>query len=149
MSTAPVDPVDALELGERTWAALPLAGRIALLSDLGAAVSEHAAAWVDAASTIKRLPPGSPYMGEEWLSGPYAVLACAAALSESLESLRRGGSPVDGFSCANAPGGRVAVRVLPHNLFERLLFSGFEVDVWMPPGIDESTVRARAGLAQR
>ena len=45
--------------------------------------------------------------------------------------------------------GRVSVRVLPHTLFERLLYSGFEVDVWMPPGVEKATVRRRAGLAQR
>ena len=102
-----VDPVDALAQGERAWGALPLAGRVELLSELGAAVSEHAAAWVEAASAIKRLAPGSPWSARSGLSGPYPVLASPAALRESLEALRRGGSPLDGFSCTRAPGGRV------------------------------------------
>ena len=144
-----VDPVEALERGERGWRALALAGRASLLSDLTATVAEHARGWVEAASAIKRLRPGSPLVGEEWFSGPYPVLACAAALRESLQALSGGGSPVDGFSFVRAPGGRVGVRVLPHTIFERLLFSGFQVDVWMAPGVEESTVRARAGLAQR
>ena len=148
-STHPVDPVAALEQGEREWKATPLAARVALLSDLSVAVAEHAREWVEAASAIKLLRPGSPLVGEEWLSGPYPVLACVAALSESLQALSRGGSPVDGFSFVRAPGGRVGVRVLPHTIFERLLFSGFKIDVWMAPGVQESTVRERAGLAQR
>ena len=123
--------------------------RIALLSDLIATVAEQAPEWVEVASEIKQLPPDSPLSGEEWLSGPYPVLATAAALRESLEALSRGGSPVDGYTVVRAPGGRVGVRVLPHSILDRLLFSGFGADVWMPPGVEGSTVRERAGLAQR
>lgn len=143
------DVLGELEHGERAWAALPLSRRIELLAELQASVAEHARDWVESASSIKQLPPGSPLRGEEWISGPYPFIASAAALRESLIALERGGSPIDGFAVRQAPGGRVALRVLPHSLFDRLLFSGFEVDVWMPPGVDAETVRRRAGLAQR
>lgn len=143
------DVLGELEHGERAWAALPLSGRIELLAELQASVAEHARDWVETASSIKQLPPGSPLRGEEWISGPYPFIASAAALRESLIALERGGSPIDGFAIRQAPGGRVALRVLPHSLFDRLLFSGFEVDVWMPPGVEAETVRQHAGLAQR
>ena len=63
-STHPVDPVAALEQGEREWKATPLAARVALLSDLSVSVAEHAREWVEAASAIKLLRPGSPLVGE-------------------------------------------------------------------------------------
>src|SRR3954465_11907674 len=120
--TTDVDTVlDDLVQGERAWGALRLAGRIDLLAELQATVAEHAADWVETASSIKQLPPGSPLRGEEWISGPYPFIASAAALRESLIALERGGSPVDGFAIRQAPGGRVALRVLPHSLFDRLL----------------------------
>ena len=138
----PADPVAALEQGERAWGELPLPGRIALLSELSTAVAAQARDWVEVASAMKGLPRDSPYVGEEWLSGPYPVLECVAALRESLEALHRGGSPLDGFSCGRAPGGRAwPCGCCRTTLFERLLFSGFEVDVWMPPGVEEATVR--------
>jgi hypothetical protein len=56
----PFDPVRALEVGERAWIALTLAQRAALFSDLSAAVAEHARSWVEVASAIKSLRPGSP-----------------------------------------------------------------------------------------
>ena len=143
------DIVEALQHGERAWGAMPLGDRIRLLADLQASVADHARAWVETASEIKRLPPGSPLRGEEWISGPYSVIAAVAALRESLAALEGGGSSVDGFALRAAPGGRVAVRVLPHSVFDRLLFSGFTADVWMPPGVDADTVRRRAGLGQR
>src|SRR3954452_16007659 len=90
--TGPGDPVMALEDGERVWGALPLTGRIEMLSQLTATLDEHAAEWVNVASEIKRLPHDSPLVGEEWLSGPYPLLESAAALSESLEKLQRRGS---------------------------------------------------------
>jgi aldehyde dehydrogenase (NAD(P)+) len=43
----------------------------------------------------------------------------------------------------------VAVDVLPHTVFDRLLLSGFSAEVWMPPGVSADTVRARAGLNAR
>jgi hypothetical protein len=143
------DVLEALQGGERAWAALPLSGRIQLLVELQASVAQHAEAWVETAASIKQLPSGSPLRGEEWITGPYPVISSAAALRDSLMALERGGSPVDGYPIRQAPGGRVAVRVLPHSLFDRLLFNGFETDVWMPPGVDAATVRERAGLAQR
>jgi aldehyde dehydrogenase (NAD(P)+) len=65
-----------------------------------------------------------------------------------LSLLEQGKSPVDGYSIGRAPGGRVTVRGMPHTIFDRLLLSGFSAEVWMPPGVDENTVRSRAGLAE-
>jgi aldehyde dehydrogenase (NAD(P)+) len=135
--------------GEATWAATSLPRRRALLAQIHALTGRYAQDWVDAAISIKGLDAGSPLVGEEWLSGPYAVLGGLAALGESLQALEQGRSPIDGFAVGRAPGGRVSVRGLPHTVFDRLLLSGYSAEVWMPPGVDESTVRARAGLAER
>ncbi|MEU6665846.1 aldehyde dehydrogenase family protein [Streptomyces sp. NPDC046727] len=141
--------VDDLARGEETWAACGLAKRRALLEQVAAAVTEQAEAWVRAAVAYKRLPDGSPLIGEEWISGPYPVLTSAGALAETVRALEEGRSPVDGFSVRGAPGGRVAVRVLPHGIWDQLLLNGFSAEVWMPPGVSRETVRDRAGLALR
>ncbi|MFI7602442.1 aldehyde dehydrogenase family protein [Actinoplanes sp. NPDC049681] len=138
-----------LARGEYTWAGYDVARRRELLQRVHAATAQQAEAWVRAAAAYKRLPEDSPLLGEEWISGPYAVLTGTAALAESLRALERGASPVDGYSFGRAPGGRVAVRVLPHTLYDRLLLNGFSAEVWMPPGVTENAVRAGAGLGQR
>jgi aldehyde dehydrogenase (NAD(P)+) len=135
--------------GESVWAATPVARRRELLAEIHTLTGRYAQAWVDAAAGIKGLPAGSPLLGEEWLAGPYAVLNGVAALIESLKALEAGGSPVDGFTFGRAPGNRVTVRCLPHTLYDRILLSGFTAEVWMSPGVDENTVRSRAGLAER
>lgn len=141
--------VDDLVRGEAAWAACGLARRRELLERVGAATAAQAEAWVRAAVAYKRLPDGSPLVGEEWISGPYPVLTSTGALAASIKALEEGRSPVDGFSVRRAPGGRVAVRVLPHSVWDQLLLSGFSAEVWMPPGVTEETVRHRAGLGQR
>jgi len=147
------DAVDAavadLRGGEAAWGALGLAGRRRLLEELRRLTVEHADEWVRAAGGIKGLPRTSALVGEEWLSGPYPLVTSARALADSLDALERGGSPVDGFTVRPAPGGRSAVQVLPHDVFDRLLLSGYSAEVWSRPGVDADQVRARAGLAQR
>ncbi|MFF0613718.1 aldehyde dehydrogenase family protein [Nocardia tengchongensis] len=141
--------VDRLQHGEKLWAALPLRDRRDLLSTLSQATQRHAAEWVDVACRIKQLPADSVLAGEEWISGPYAMLTSLAALSESLTALDEGRSPLDGFRVSSAPGDRHAVRVLPHNIFDRLLLNGFTADVWSRPGTSAEELRDTAGLAQR
>lgn len=138
-----------LARGETAWAALGLAARRELLERVHAATAERAAAWVRAAAAYKRLPDDSALLGEEWTSGPYPVLTGTAALAASVRALEQGDSPVTGYPVAEAPGGRVAVRVLPHGVYDRLLLSGFSAEVWMPPGVTAGQVREEAGLALR
>ncbi|MEU3830581.1 aldehyde dehydrogenase family protein [Streptomyces sp. NPDC029080] len=139
--------VDDLVRGEAAWAACDLAQRRELLLRMSAATAEAAEAWVRAAVAYKRLPSGSPLVGEEWITGPYPVLTSLGALAGSITALAESRSPVDGFSFGRAPGGRVAVRVLPHSIWDRLLLNGFDAEVWMQPGITEEQVRRTAGLA--
>jgi aldehyde dehydrogenase (NAD(P)+) len=148
--SAALDAVlDDLGRGESAWAATPVGRRRELLEQVHALAGRHAQDWVDAAAGIKGLAAGSALLGEEWLSGPYAVLNAVAALIESLKALENGGSPVDGYGFGRAPGNRVTVKGLPHSLFDRFLLSGFRAEVWLAPGVDEATVRSRAGLGER
>jgi aldehyde dehydrogenase (NAD(P)+) len=135
--------------GEDVWAQTGLASRRELLETMHAATAGQAEAWVHAAAAYKRLPIDSPLIGEEWITGPYPVLTSLTALAATSKALEEGRSPVDPFAVRQAPGGRVAVRVLPHSVWDRLLLNGFSAEVWMPPGVSEQTVRSQAGLALR
>ena len=147
--TAVVDQALAdLADGEKAWGALSLVDRGRLLDEVQQLTAKHGAEWVDAAVTIKQLDPGSPLVGEEWLSGPYPVETGAAALSAGLAKLAAGRSPLDGATFGSA-GGRTTVNVLPLNIFDRLLLSGFSAQVWLQPGVSADEAIRTAGLAQR
>jgi acyl-CoA reductase-like NAD-dependent aldehyde dehydrogenase len=152
-----VDPVHAaldtaiadLAGGERRWAETPLPERAELLTRVHAAVAAEAENWVRTAGSIKGLAAGSPLVGEEWISGPYPVLTAAATLAQSVSAIGRGESPLAGARLGTAPGGRVAIKVLPHTPYEALLLHGFSAEVWMPAGVSADAVRSGAGLAAR
>ncbi|MFI5537229.1 aldehyde dehydrogenase family protein [Nocardia sp. NPDC051929] len=141
--------VSALRRGEVEWARTALPARRRLLDQIHVNTARHAQEWVETAARIKKLTSDSPLLGEEWVSGPYSLLTGAAALAESLLALEEGRSPVDGYPMRPAPGGRTAVEVFPHGVFDALLLNGFRAEVWSRPGVDAETVRARAGLGQR
>jgi aldehyde dehydrogenase (NAD(P)+) len=148
--TAALDQaLNELQAGEKAWAACGLARRIQLLDQVHAATASQAQDWVNAAVAYKKLDPGSPLVGEEWMSGPYPVLLATATLAQTAAALQAGRSPVDGYPMSTGPGGRVTVKILPHTTFDRLLLNGFSAEVWMPPGVSQLDVRDHAGLGLR
>ncbi|HEY1531028.1 MAG TPA: aldehyde dehydrogenase family protein [Galbitalea sp.] len=140
--------IAGLAAHEKNFGAMTVADRAALVGRLHESVADAAEEWVTAAARIKRLDADSPYVGEEWISGPYAVLASLAMVRGSLTAISQGRSPLAGKKFGSAPGNRVSVTVLPANLQEATLFNGFHCDVWMPPGTTEASAKAAAGLGE-
>lgn len=141
--------IEELVRGEALWAATALVRRREILDQIRALTGMWAQAWVDAAVGIKQLDPASPLVGEEWTSGPYAVINGAESLASSLRALEADTSPIDGYDLSTVAGGRTAVQVMPHDTFEKLLLNGFSAQVWLRPGVGPQQARDRAGLAQR
>lgn len=135
--------------GARAWAGVGLAQRRALLEQFATLVERHATEWVRIAGEIKGIDPSAPALGEEWMSGPWATLYYARHLIGSVAKLEQGASPTDGFTIRPIPGDRVAVEVLPHTVWDKLLLSGFSAEVWCEPDVGEAEVRATAGLGLR
>src|ERR1700730_750712 len=138
-----------LARGEEAWAETALAQRRELLGRLKQLTAINASEWVQAAARIKQLPADSPLVGEEWISGPWAVRGYARALARTLERLDRGADVLAGFRTRTTASGQLAIKVLPHTVYDRLLLNGFSAEVWMPPGMTEARVRATAGLGER
>lgn len=141
--------ISDLTAGEIRFAKMTLLQRINLLTRLHDCVSNTAEQWVAAGTAAKNLSPSSPYVGEEWVSGPYIMLNTVAMLKQSLTAVANGVSPIAQLTLSSAPGGRVRVPVLPSNPYESLLLHGFSAEVWMKPGISASAVRASAGLGAK
>jgi aldehyde dehydrogenase (NAD(P)+) len=123
-----------LAAARRRWAELSIPDKAGYLRRLRPLVRDVAAEWVDAAVRAKAIPAGSPLAGEEWISGPYAVLSWMTAAIETLEAVARGGNPLEGCPIRQRPDGQTIVRVYPQSVKERLLLHGFSAEVWMQPG---------------
>ena len=59
---------------KHVWARTSLAARVAMLKAMKESLMPQARAWALTAAGKKGIPAGSPLVGEEWLSGPYALL---------------------------------------------------------------------------
>jgi acyl-CoA reductase-like NAD-dependent aldehyde dehydrogenase len=140
---------ERLARGEQVWAQTSLARRRQLLDRFKQLTGINAAEWVQVAARIKKLPAESPLVGEEWISGPWAVLTYATALARTLERLDGGTDVLAGYPTRTTATGQLAIKVLPHTVYDRLLLNGFSAEVWMPPGITEARVRETAGLGER
>ena len=74
----------------------------------------NAERWVKAGAEAKGLEPGSPLVGaEEWISGPYPVVARISASIETLEALDAGQDPLAQVKTWTRPDGTMGARVLP------------------------------------
>jgi aldehyde dehydrogenase (NAD(P)+) len=123
------------------WATLELAQKIPLLERVKALTAQRAEEWVEVAAAIKGLPSDSSYLGEEWASGPWALLTTINLQLETLRSLAKGKEPPLGPNAVRTMAeGKVAVKVFPHSVYDRLLFSGYSAEVWMRPEVTADTL---------
>ena len=64
------DALGTLGANKDRWACLPVADKAALLDQSRSKLRQVAQPWVDASVRAKQLDPPSPWVGEEWVSGP-------------------------------------------------------------------------------
>lgn len=141
--------VERLQSGETAWARTSLTARRQLLEQVTRLVAENAEEWVDVAVGIKGIDPASPTVGEEWISGPWATLGYLGALTHTLRVMEDGGDVLAGVDVRHTASGQLALQVLPHSTFDKLLLNGFSAEVWMQPGVELAQVRRDIGLGQK
>lgn len=147
LDRAPLDAdVATLRAAAGEWAATPLTGKRRLLEAVRATTAAVAEEWVRLCCQGKGIATGSPAAGEEWMSGPYALLANVGALIRLLKELEAGGDPLERLRARTLAGGQVALRVFPSAPEDRVVL-GYTAEVWLRPGV--TLDQARAGVARR
>ena len=136
MDPAQIDvDVAALQANKQAWARLPIPQKIDYIEGIRTRTAKVARSWVEAAVKAKGLSMDNPLAGEEWTSGPFAVLMLLNDLEESLVRIAAGQSTVDGYPVRQTSSGQVIVEVFPQTTQDRLAFSGVSAEVWMDPAI--------------
>ena len=143
------EAVGTLTAAKADWASSDLPHRLALLTGLKRRTGRAAERWVDAATAAKGIPEGSPLAGEEWISGPYALLMAIDALHTSLDRIWRGLTTYEDGSVRCHPDGRAIVDIMPFDWRDRLLLSGFRAEVWMQPGVKPDDLAANTAALYR
>lgn len=122
-----------------SWAQTPVAERIQVLQEIKDSLLSVSDAWARDAARAKGLDPDSPLVGEEWLSGPYAVMGACNGLIDTLSSME-GKSFLKHIPFRKLPSGQTAARVVPQSIWDRLLLSGVKADIWMKKGVNENNI---------
>jgi aldehyde dehydrogenase (NAD(P)+) len=133
------------------WARLPIKDKIQYLIEVREATLANAERWADAETKAKQLQAGSPLVGAEaWLAGPYGVVAWLSASIQTLTALDTGADLLEHVKLHRSVDGKLVARVLPHDIYEQLLFHGITADVWMGEGVTEQNLRENmAGFYRR
>lgn len=116
------------------WVNTPVAERIAILAEIKEALMPVSQAWAETASRRKGIAEGSPLVGEEWISGPYPLMAFCNQMMATLAQVQ-GKRHLSHIPVRDLPNGQLAAKVLPHSIWDHLLLGGVKVEVWMEPGI--------------
>ncbi|WKZ82690.1 MAG: aldehyde dehydrogenase family protein [Acidimicrobiia bacterium] len=91
---------------------------------------------------------GPDRAGEDWVSGPVAVLRTWRLLAGSLEAIARTGRvAIPDGAFGTRPDGTVTVDVIPADRWDRVLYRGWKAEVWMEPGIGIDEARHHTGGA--
>ncbi|MBM1691153.1 aldehyde dehydrogenase family protein [Sulfitobacter geojensis] len=135
--------LNALDAAKDTWAQTDNAERIALLNQVKDNLKSVAKGWAETAARKKQIPEGSPLIGEEWTSGPYALMSGCNGFIQTLSGME-GKAYLEHLPKRLLPTGQTAVKVLPHSIWDHLLLSGVKAEVWMQKGVNAANLAKNA-----
>ena len=133
--------VSELSSNCQTWAGTGIEERIAILAEIKDRLMEVAEPWALTAARHKQIPENSPLVGEEWVSGPYTVMAACNGLMATLGAMKDK-KFLDALPVRDISERQISVSVVPHSIWDHLLMSGVKAEVWLQEGV------TRQNLAQ-
>lgn len=131
------------------WISTTIADRIGMLESVGRRMDFAAERWLEAAAAAKRFGLDSAAAAEEWLSGPFAIIAYCQALAETLRRVAVGKNPYPARAVKVGADGRAIVDVLPFDWYDHLLFSGYDLKVWMQRSVTPANLAENTASAYR
>lgn len=140
------EALTALDRAKHDWARTTVAERLEILQQIKDALLSAAEDWVTAAAKAKQIPENSPLAGEEWISGPYALMSGCNGFMETLSEMK-GKQFLSHIPTRHLPTGQLSLRVVPHSIWDRLLLSGVHADIWMQQGITAANLAEHAAIA--
>ena len=128
--------INILNTNKDNWVNLPISEKIPLFKSLSSKTSSVAKDWVDAAVKAKSINVDSPLSGEEWTSGPWALIYGAESMVGTLKALDNGKIPPIG-KIRSRPDGQLVANIFPYNIYHHLLLSGIRAEVWMQKNVNK------------
>lgn len=132
--------IEKLQSAKNKWVLLPVDQKIKKLIDVKNKTGKYAQQWVDLAVKNKQIDKNSPLSGEEWSTGPWAVIYTVNAYIKTLEEIQSGNitNLIKGIETRND--GQIKVSVFPSDIYENLLFNQIKGEVWMQKGVTKDNL---------
>ncbi len=128
------------------WAQTTNEQRLQVLNKIRDGINKVAPEWAAEAARQKQIPDGSPLVGEEWLSGPFAVLSACNTLIHTI-SMMDGKKFLNSVPLRETTSGQVSAKIIPQTIWDHLLLSGVRADVWMQKGVTKSNLAENTAQA--
>jgi acyl-CoA reductase-like NAD-dependent aldehyde dehydrogenase len=120
--------VQVLAQRQAAWQVVPRSQRIIYLQQCLATVQEVSAAWVSAAVAAKGGEPATILWGEEWVGGPMTLLLYLRSMIRTLQTSEYPLAPN-----TRTRSQQLIATVFPDQLMDRLLWPGYQGEVWLEP----------------
>ncbi len=130
----------ALQGGAKAWAQSSVESRIEILATVKDRLMKVAPDWAAEAARQKMIPADSPLVGEEWISGPYAVMGACNQLMQTLSKMEDKAF-LKSVKLRETASGQTAAKILPHSIWDHLLLSGVSAEVWMQKGVNPANIK--------
>jgi len=136
--------VATLSTRARAWMDTPVREKVALLREVTARFAEISSDLVADAVAAKGVD--ASYAGEDWVSGPLAVLRTARFLADTIEGIDRTGRvPIPDRAIRERPDEQVAVDVMPGDRWDRVQYSRWRAEVRMDRSVGYGDARHAMG----
>jgi aldehyde dehydrogenase (NAD(P)+) len=140
--------IKVLQDHKNEWACLPIPEKLTLLETIRQRLALKSEAWVEASVLGKKMRLGSPEEGEEWTGGPWTLAVGINGYMDTLRALSAGQilKPKEIYTRTD---GRVAARVFPNTILDKILMNGITAEVWMQPGVTEANLEEKMAAFYR
>jgi acyl-CoA reductase-like NAD-dependent aldehyde dehydrogenase len=129
------------------WVAVSPADRVRIVNEVRRDIAGVADQWSSAVAEAEGLSPDEA--AEEVLAGPYLILRQLRLIGRSLRDIAKRGVPRIPGPVTTLLDGRVSVRVVPFDRFDRVMYPRVTADVWMQPGVTQADLALTQAVAYR
>lgn len=142
------EALSLLDAQKHRWAVTPVGERIVYLAHMRAAIMAQARNWVDISLETKGRTGNAAYASEEWMSGPYSLMAYINGLLTTLIGLPVT-KPKDRPVYRILPTGQTALQIMPSGIYDKVLQPGGRAEIWMQPGVSPEKAEALRAQSYR
>ena len=124
----------ALDDMKHIWANTPTENHIKTLGKIKENLMVISKNWVELAAKNKGIPEKTSLVGEEWMSGPYALMSACNAFIKTFSEIDKKDFK-NNLKTRVLQNGQLSVKVIPASIWDRLILSGVTAEVWMQPEV--------------